>query len=74
MIDTIPAVSCTKCGALHPATADSFVVFHGIVTKGQEGGIVGNAGGKPTIYCARVPCLADIWKNITGVEYSAVRL
>lgn len=39
---TIEAVQCIECGKLHDKLAETFIAFHGNVTVGLLGGVIGN--------------------------------
>jgi len=67
-MEWIECVKCVSCGKLHPKDSETFYVFHGNVTIGLKGGIIGglkNGEQLETVVC-RVgpppePCLLKLF-------------
>lgn len=59
----IECVKCEVCGKLLDSKSDDFIVFHGNVTVGLSGGIIGNTDNtKKTICCRNWKCIKDMFK------------
>ena len=60
---TVEAVECCCCGTLHEIDSEDYVAFHGNVTIGMKGGLIGNnldeegRVANVSIYCRNKYCL-----------------
>ena len=69
-IKTVTVVLCEKCGKMHRLDSEDFVAFHGKVTIGENGGIVGKGDDTEhvSIYCRNQECLNSIFEIMCGSD------
>lgn len=84
-LGTKEVVKCDHCGSIHLVETDNikaqddFIVIHGNITIGMNGGVVGNnldQDGKVnriSVYCNKKECLSKLIKMFDIKNYFTVR-
>lgn len=68
----IECVKCEVCGKLIDNKSNDFIVFHGNVTVGLSGGVIGNADNtKETVCCRNWNCIKNLFKYVFPDEQTA---